>query len=176
MQPGTAGGLGGVAVHVLPLQVQQLVLHLFGVQPAAHKALEGPAAEHPQPLGVVLGGDAVGVVVAAEHIAAEAAVLQSLTQQAGDLAFAHAAAAAHADDRAAVGVGSPDGLQFFQQHRQDAGRLGPVGVVDLHLVARHVAVHNGIRVHTLLLMSVPAPPHGRAGMRHERAAEHTAAL
>ena len=139
-QPAVLAAQSRVGVLVRFHQLVELGANFGGVQATGHQALQAEVPEHAQTLGVVVLGDAVGVVVAGEDIALRAQLAQVPAQQGRGLALAHAGAAAHAEHAALQGLILQSGDHLVHQNGQDGLCLGHVALGDEHLVAGHVAV------------------------------------
>ena len=125
------------------MQSTQGRLYFFTVNAARHKAAHAAAAEHAQTLGIVLCRNAVGIVVAAEHIAADTGFLQILTEQAGDFTFAHAASAAYADNGTLMRMIFHNSFQLLHQNGKYRGRFLLVAVTDFNFITGHITMHHG---------------------------------
>ena len=141
-QPAVLAAQSRVGVLVRLHQLVERFADFSGVQAGGHQTLQAEVPEHAQTLGVVVLGDAVGVVVAGQNIALRAQLAQVPAQQGCGLALAHAGAAAHADYAPLQGLILQGGDHLVHQNGQDGLCLGHVALGDQHLVAGHVAVGN----------------------------------
>ena len=140
---GIALRLRGVCVAILRPERAQRAPHLLCIDAALHQPAQAARAIDTQAFGVVVARNAARVVVAAQNVRADAQRIQIIAQHRGELAFAHAAAAADADDRAAARIKLPG--EHAAQRAKDCLRLGDVLRSDADLVPRHIPVGNLLR-------------------------------